>query len=405
MKSIFNLALDALLFFLSFIVPKKNGTYLLGSGDGTSFKGNPKYLYLYMLQNRKDLSPLWITGNSAVYDELNLKKMPVVYRDSVKGFISILRSRYLVIEIMTKDIMYAGFTATGRFRFIQTFHGMPLKKIANDANEEMKGIGRVRFSGSRTAELILSRFKALLKVKLLYKKYDLITASCGECNDIFRKAFCNNNVETLGFTRNDIFFRKDLREQDFKKKLSLTGYKQIISYVPTFRDIDTGKKPFTDEGLKKINMYLKKNGYVLLVKKHPYDTTLQVSKNFTNIRDVSREAGDIMQLLAVTDILITDYSSVFFDFILTGRPVVFYSYDYPEYMKTCRSMYFDYSGTLPGPFAATEDELLKLLSSCGKWFNKKDYTKKYLEFNQRFNTFHDGNSCERLLDYIQREKL
>lgn len=403
MKLFINLILDGALFFLSFIVPKKKNTYLLGAGDGLSFKGNPKYLYLHILQKRNDLLPVWITESNAVYNELLGKKVPVVHKYSINGFFAILRSRYLVIEIMTKDIMYTRFSGLGRFVYIQTFHGMPLKKIANDANQDLKGIGRVQFFGIEVIEIVISKFKAWLKVIFLYRRYDIITASCPECKEIFQNAFLNNNVEVLGFARNDVLYREELREKNFKNKLSATGYIKIISYVPTFRDIDTGKKPFSPLGLQKLNTYLERNKFLLLVKKHPYDTTLTISGEFANICDVSLEADDIMQLLAVTDILITDYSSVFFDFILTGKPVIYYSYDYLEYLDTCRNMYFDFSDILPGPFAETEDELLNLIVGIDKWFKEKKYVEKYLALNDRFNSFRDGNSCERLLNYIQKE--
>lgn len=405
MRYFFDLTLDTLLFILSFFVPKQNKTYLFGAGDGKSFKGNPKYFYLYIHQNHSDISPLWITENFSVYEDLRSRNLPVVHKYTLLGFVAILRSRYLVIEIMPKDIIYAGFTALGRFTFIQTFHGMPLKKIANDANQDLKGIGRVKLSGLVKTEVLISRIKAWAKVILLYKRYDIITASCMECSNIYEKAFLNSNTRILGFARNDIFYRKELLEKDYERKISITGYKKIISYVPTFRDIETGKVPFTETGLNKLINYLKKNNYIFLIKKHPYDTTLYVSNYHPFIRDISSETDDIMQLLAITDILITDYSSVFFDFMLSGKPVIYYSYDYNEYMATCRDMYYDFKHTIPGPFAESENELLNLIISSEKWFNKNDYAKKYLAFNYRFNKFHDGNSCKRLLEYIQKENL
>ncbi|HPS57714.1 MAG TPA: CDP-glycerol glycerophosphotransferase family protein [Spirochaetota bacterium] len=171
MKFFVNSTVDILLLLLSFIIPKKNNTYLFGAGDGSSFKGNPKYLYLHMLQNRKDLSPLWITGNISVYKELRSRNLPVVLKNTLKGFGAILRSRYLVIEIMTKDIIYAGFTALGRFTFIQTFHGMPLKKIANDANQGMKGIGRLKIRcNEKIVGLISATFKRSGAISIIAHK-------------------------------------------------------------------------------------------------------------------------------------------------------------------------------------------------------------------------------------------
>src|SRR5690606_3485094 len=111
--------------------------------------------------------------------------------------------------------------------------------------------------------------------------------------------------------------------------------------------------------LRKFNEYLHKNNILLVIKRHPFDKTH--FQSLSNIKDYSDNIVDVQELLVCTDILITDYSSVFFDFSLTNRPIIFYAYDYNEYLENCRGMYFDYYKEMLGPFARNESELLHLI--------------------------------------------
>jgi len=400
MQKYFNIFFDLLLIFLSYFIPKKNNSILLGAGDGTGFKGNPKYVYLYLLNNPGLLQPCWITGNKTLLLDLKRRNLPGVYKYSIAGFLAILRSRFLFIEIMPKDIIYAGFFSIGRFNYIQTFHGMPLKKIGHDANHDYKGMARVNLMHIDIIDKFASMIKSKLKLSLLYKGYKLITASSDECRDIYIHAFRNNKVMALGFARNDIFFDSSLMLNNFIEILGLRGYKKIYSFIPTFRDVKTSINPFPEELLKKINAYMVKTDSIFLIKKHPYDRTLIVDSGYSHIRDVSLSVEDVMELLAITDVLITDYSSVFFDFALTGKPIIYYSYDLEDYLSICRGMYYDYFNDLPGPFASNHNELFKLITEIEKWFTRKDYREKYNAFTVRFNKYRDGNSSMRLINFI-----
>jgi CDP-glycerol glycerophosphotransferase len=105
---------------------------------------------------------------------------------------------------------------------------------------------------------------------------------------------------------------------------------------------------------------------------------------------------DIQEVLIHSDILITDYSSVCFDFALTGRPIIYYPYDFGDYLQYSRKFYIDYFTEMPGPFAKNARELLDLIVNWNNWFEDYDYQVKYQKFIQRFQTYKDGNSCDRL---------
>ena len=380
----YNLALNFILFMLSYVIPKNKKLCLLGSGAGTSFKGNPKYLYLHSLTNESRYQISWITKNKKLYDKLNEKKHPVLQVYSVKGFWNILRAKYLIIEQSAKDISYIG-VINGRFNIIQTWHGTPLKKI---------GITKEKHP-------IKNIFNNLLKKE--FYSYILILSTSNVVSLTLSTVFQNKNVKLVGYPRNDVFFNKNLIFENYKEILNLGIYHKVILYCPTFRDNYESVKPFSDEFFKNLNAYLMKKGDVFLIKKHPFEKNINVPTNLSNIEDVSSAVEDIQELLVFTDILITDYSSVFFDFILLDRPIIYYSYDFEEYLENCRGMYYEYYKEMPGPFAKNENELLDLIETVDKWFNNEEYQMKYKKFKDKFNYYQDGKSCERLFQFIAGE--
>ncbi|MDP3974427.1 MAG: CDP-glycerol glycerophosphotransferase family protein, partial [bacterium] len=118
--------------------------------------------------------------------------------------------------------------------------------------------------------------------------------------------------------------------------------------------------------------------------------------NLKNILDITYGADDIQEILIHTDILVVDYSSLIFDFALSKKSIIFYPFDYMDYIAHSRNMYFDYYKEMPGPFANNEKELLSLIEAEDVWSKEKDYKKKYEEFNGRFNKYQDGKSSGRL---------
>ena len=135
-----------------------------------------------------------------------------------------------------------------------------------------------------------------------------------------------------------------------------------------------------------------------MVKKHGLDEELGIS-NFSNIIDVSDNVRDIQELLCHIDVLISDYSSVVFDFVLMEKPIIFYCHDFEEYSKTW-DMYYSYFENLPGPFAKNENELIHCINNIEKSFNENEYKEKYISFKNQFNRYNDGDSCKRLLNYL-----
>lgn len=380
--------LTIILVFFSYFIPKKKNLILFYSGNGSIFNGNPKYLYLYLIHNpTEDFKPVWLTNNKEVFLMLNNKKMPVEIKKSFTGIWSILRAKYLVIDNLIESFCFTG-TIFGRFKIIQTWHGTPFKKIGVDTANKYT--------------LRRKPFYFLLKKE--FKSYKMIISSSKEVSKKLSFAFGNKKVFVTGYPRNDIFFNKKLIFEDYITKFNLSKYKKIILYAPTFRDNYLNVTPFSNNFLIKLNKYLKINNFLFLIKKHPLENSLNIPLKLSNILDVSNNSEDIQGILVYTDLLITDYSSVSFDFVITNKPIIFYSYDYNEYLEKCREAYYDYYKTMPGPFANNEEDLFKLIKTIDYWFSKKDYKLKYKSFKDKFNKYNDGNSSKRLINLLLNKK-
>ncbi|MBN2770062.1 MAG: CDP-glycerol glycerophosphotransferase family protein [Spirochaetes bacterium] len=395
---VIDILFDILLIFLSLVAPKKKGSFLMGASRGDQFIGNPAYFYRYLLDANHQ-NTYWITGCKELFAAMERDGYPVLYKYSFKAFTWILRSEFLVIEQMPRDILYFGLSSIGRFNYVQTFHGIALKKIGLDAAREGKGIAGFNLFKVKLFDRFANLLKRDFKKYFLYRPYKYIIATSKMTADICKSAFGSNRVHILGYPRNDIFYQSfpiPLNVLDLTK-----NFRKVFTYVPTFRDNYTMVRPFSDEFYAKIEKEFKKRNWLLAIKKHPYDKNIVVPRNFEYIKDYSDIVVDLQPLLLATDVLITDYSSVTNDFCLTGRPVIFYTYDVEEYRNRCRSLYLEPDEAYSGPFALDEDVLVQLVLSVESWTKEKKYKERYKEMVNLLNTYKDGNSSERLLRFLQ----
>jgi len=388
---IFRLFCDALLIVLSYIVPKKKRLVIFGAALGTQYNGNPKYVMEYLIANNiTDYSFYWITKKKSVFRQYK-NEIPIGYLYSFFSFYLLLRSEFFIIDHYPSDIFPFGETTLGRFKFINTWHGSFIKQIGKLAVSE--GGGRYITS---LFKLGLDKKKQIIIKSRLYDfllKFDVMLASSELVGEQLGKAFNAKNIYVMGYPRNDIFFTPGSKKAI--GNLSLDTYEKIFLYAPTFRDHSTGKKAFSQNGFSALNAYLTEEDGVLLIKVHPFDNNFNIiTDNFSRIHNITQLSTNINDVLKFTSCLITDYSSVCFDYSLTNRPMIFYQYDFCEYQTGCRSIIKENEKLLPGPFVYTENELLASLMSMDVWFKELNYRLKYENFRNAFNKFQDGGYSE-----------
>lgn len=266
---------------------------------------------------------------------------------------------------------------------VQTWHGTPLKRIGHDITD-------VRFADSAYLE----------KLAVETPNWSILLSPNRFSTPIFRNAFrYQGEILESGYPRNDVLYRRtDEAAAQVREVLGLPAGKRVVLYAPTWRDDE-----YYGPGRYKLSMLLDLDraadvlgeDHVLLVRRHPNvaDEIPQAGRGF--VWDVSTYP-DMADLLAATDVLVTDYSSVMFDFANTGRPMLFFTYDLEHYRDRLRGFYFDFEDEAPGPLLATSDEVIQAIRDVDAVAVK--YRDAYCAFAQRACDLDDGSATARVVD-------
>ncbi len=363
---------------------------------GRSFACNPKALYLAMLHDEaySDYQFVWAVNNTEKYAYLKKNNnTKVVKRISNAYNKSLAQAKYIIFN--------SGLPAYVKLRedqiYVQTWHGTPLKRLGCD----IKASGSAAFSLKEIKKQYRTNGK---KFTYLLSPSAYVTEKLSSAFDLSKERQEQIIIEE-GYPRNDALFKYNLEQlQSFKQGLKLPENKKIILYAPTFRDNNyefsvgfkySGKLDFDA---------LKENigdEAIILFRAH-----CQIADKFNFekydgfVFNVSKYE-DINELYGISDLLITDYSSVLFDYAILKKPIIFYMYDLDEYQNNIRDFYFDLL-ELPGPIVKTEEELtIEIRNQLDNF----EYDDKYRVFNEKFN-YLDGNDCsEKVLRRIMEQAI
>ncbi|AIW39011.1 CDP-glycerol:glycerophosphate glycerophosphotransferase [Bacillus subtilis] len=251
------------------------------------------------------------------------------------------------------------------------------------ANGSLKKFGLEDVTNQNHPASDISRFKKV------YRSFDFVTVGSDAMADVFKKSFGIRDGQLLktGVPLTDVYYEE--HKPDLKHKWP----KKIILYAPTFRDYDmqSFRLPFTEEQLTNAL-----NGeYMLLVKLHPA-VLHQISASFES--ELIKNVSDMRlhDLLKAADILITDYSSVPFEFALLNKPIFFFTYDLEEYDQK-RGLIDNYTSVIPGKACHDSEALLEEMT-------KKPFRAEEMKrFSDKWNMYSDGNSSEALLKFAETE--
>ncbi|AZI48710.1 CDP-glycerol glycerophosphotransferase family protein [Bacillus velezensis] len=249
------------------------------------------------------------------------------------------------------------------------------------ANGSLKKFGLEDVTNQNRPASDISRFKKV------YRSFDFVTVGSDAMADVFKKSFGIRDGQLLktGVPLTDVYY------EEHKPELKHKWPKKIILYAPTFRDYDmqSFRLPFTEEQLTNAL-----NGeYMLLVKLHPA-VLHQISASFES--ELIKNVSDMRlhDLLKAADILITDYSSVPFEFALLNKPIFFFTYDLEEYDQK-RGLIDNYTSVIPGKACHNSEALLEEMT-------KKPFRAEEMKrFSDKWNMYSDGNSSEALLKFAE----
>ncbi|OSB03001.1 CDP-glycerol glycerophosphotransferase family protein [Clostridium botulinum] len=224
------------------------------------------------------------------------------------------------------------------------------------------------------------------KIKELEKKansrYTHVIVSSKKMINLHQEAFGVDEkiIYPLGLPRMDIFFDKKRIEEEknkFYEEYQELKYKKIILYAPTFRDNNV-KNLDANMNLSDIIDKLPLN-YVIINKFHPFVSNNYTKINSERIIDMSNYK-DLNRLLLVSDILISDYSSIVFDFALLNKPIIFYAYDKDKYEKTIRGFYYNYEDYIKTSFTTSKTELMDQIMTQSIYIDNEQFYNKYVDY-------------------------
>jgi teichoic acid glycerol-phosphate primase len=257
--------------------------------------------------------------------------------------------------------------------------------------------GALKTFGLKDKSIKKRNKNAIIRFRRVYEKFNKVVVGSEEMAKIFRDSFGLplENILRTGVPRTDFFYDKGLLELmklEFEtKNKGLNGKKRIL-YAPTFRDTQLENYQIQLD-IEKMYHELK-DEYVLFIKGHP---AVNMDNNYQRlypdfVYDFSQNKG-INELLVHVDYLITDYSSIPFEFALLGKPMIFFPYDL-EFYQEDRGVVQDYIQQVPGPVAFETEDIIKLIRS-----NYFDF-EKIRDFSNKWNEYSNGTSSKDLLKYI-----
>lgn len=354
------------------------------SNLGRNYSGNPRFIYEEMVARGLDkvYRCYFILENTRTDLPGNAKK---VKRLSPIYFYLFSKAGFWVSDTRMPNYL----RKRKKTVYIQCWHGTPLKKLGLDL-EQM----------SMESEKDLASYKKNFIKNT--KKWDYLITQNSYSSAIFRRAFgFNKNILEIGYPRNDILFHKN-NETDIaaiKKKLNLPDNKKLILYAPTWRDNEHFGRLKYRFSTKMDFDYLKEklsDKYALIVKSH---YLVGEKPDFSSYEGFIYPFGadcDIAELYLAADMLVTDYSSVMFDFSILSRPMIFFTYDISQYKDDIRGFYFDFIKEAPGPIVTDTKELADTILSAD--FRK--YDEKYRAFRKKYNHADQGNASKKVVDMI-----
>ncbi|WP_440099712.1 bifunctional glycosyltransferase/CDP-glycerol:glycerophosphate glycerophosphotransferase [Streptosporangium sp. H16] len=354
---------------------------LFDSYGGRQFSDSPKAIYEELVRRGADLEFMWIVRDGQV--ELPEGVTPV-RRYGREFFDALARCRYIV----TNSHLPSWFERREGQTVLQTWRGTPLKRIGFD-------VEKVPFTRSDHHER-LARAVA---------RWSHLISPSPWCTSVLDSALrFEGEVLEIGSPRDDLLRRAGAatRTREIRERLGLPEGRKVVLYAPTWRD-----DKFYSKGRYRLDLRLDLRhmdeelggDHVLMIRKHPSvtDRLPRVGTDF--VLDVSAYP-DIQELYLVADMLITDYSSAMFDFAVTGKPMLFYTYDLERYRDEVRGFYFDFEAEAPGPLLRTTEEVVAAVRDADEVHAK--YRKPYDAFTARFCPLEDGGASARAVDRIFR---
>ncbi|HWI47479.1 MAG TPA: CDP-glycerol:glycerophosphate glycerophosphotransferase, partial [Rummeliibacillus sp.] len=361
-------------------LPLKEKKVVFESFLGKQYADSPKAIYEYMVEQYPEYEFVWIfneTGRKLPGNAKQVKRLSLAY------YYHMATSKYWVSNMRQPLHLKK---REGNI-FLETWHGTPLKRLVFDMDEVYSANPKYKKNFYQQSRL-----------------WDYLIAANPYSSEIFKSAFkFDKKMLEYGYPRNDTLYQNN--NEDYitkvKKSLNMPLDKKVILYAPTWRDdefYEAGKYKFDLKfDLQKLREKLG-DDYVIILRMHYFIAdNLNIEGYEGFVYNLSKH-DDIADLYLISDMLITDYSSVFFDYSNLRRPILYYAYDLENYRDKLRGFYLDYENEMPGPILKTTDEIIDAVQNIDQI--NAQYKDKYNNFYDQICCWETGHATEKIVHEV-----
>lgn len=372
-------------------------TVVYESFDGREYSDSPRAIHEELVRREAPFEHLWVVQDAAF--EVPASARPL-RQGSREYYEALARARYVVAN----DCWPRWFVRRAGQTCLQTWHGGPLKQVGLTLADRPQAVRAYRRALSQRAE-----------------NWQLVLSPAPFATPIMRSAFPACEILETGLPRTDLLLSPDRERiaEEVRRRLGISA-RRVVLYAPTYLDHLEHRSPERLTRLRGVPAYASGAGYrdsyrqprlldlaslhealddddVILFRKHRRVLDRLSAGAAACARDVS-DYPDVMELLLVADVLVTDYSSVVFDFASTGRPIVFFAPTLDEYRDDIRGFSIEFEAIAPGPVLGTTEELIDALRDPEAV--RAAYRERYEAFVASYCALSDGRASERVVDRV-----
>ena len=367
-------------------LPVKKTRIVFVSSLGRNYTGSPRAVYEEMVREGLDkrYECIYVIQNVNTPMPGEVKK---VKKGRVNYYLALATAGVWISDTRLPDSIKKRKETV----YIQTWHGTPLKKLALDMTQ-------VQMSNGQSIEEYHESFRNNAAT------WDYLVAQNPFSEETFRRCFAfTGKVLRCGYPRNDVLFSGNTKEniERIKKELGIPTGKKVLLYAPTWRDnayFGLGKYKFATElDFDRMKETLA-DEYVMIVKYHYLVQEKVDWSAYKNFVYTCPAEYDIAELYLAADALITDYSSVMFDYSILKRPMFFFAYDLEQYKNDLRGFYFDFLAQAPGPVVQTTESLITAICET----KPEEYAERYAQFCERYNPWDNGTASAQIVELVKK---
>lgn len=409
-----------LLYKLAVRIPLDNKIWIFGSWFGISYNDNSKYLFEYVSQKLPGITAVWLSRKKNITLHIRGRGFKAYHFYSPRGIWYALRAGIAIFSVgYSADI--PGFCISPSKKLIQLWHGAFLKNfgVLDQKPKDTNQRAFPHIQNLSLTKIILFLYNYLFQTQIknishmaykleLYQSYTHIFS----LSPIIKKEYVDSfgipkdqtdKVVITGFARDDILVNN---KSTYKNRVFgiIRGIHKsggsVGFYLPTHRQ--EGQEEILKtivENLKTSIKMLEENKIFILVKLHQFHQFESSSENLKNVIFITDQEidGDVYPYLSMTDFMVTDYSGIYFDYLLVDKPIIFLIYDFDQYTNIDRDFYFPYEKITAGPKVLLWNQLVPTIN---KELKKDTYKKMRQKMRRKFHIYFDGNSTKRAAERI-----